>query len=88
MGMFDYVNVAINCPHCGTPMNTFKSHDRMCNYSVVDAKDVYSFMGVCVHCNTVVDFYREYPPDDLSPRKGLDYIESLGFKMSTIVKGE
>jgi len=58
MGLFDYVNVRVNCPICGKPIEDFQSKDGPCYLSVIDPQYITEFYTSCDHCKTWIQYTR------------------------------
>lgn len=70
MGMFDYVDVDVNCPNCGTKIEEFQTKDTDCTLAKVDVIEVDNFYGDCEKCGTWVEFDRK-----IERKPGLEQFE-------------
>jgi DNA-directed RNA polymerase subunit RPC12/RpoP len=80
MGMFDYVNVEIPCPYCGSGVDNFQSKDYICDMLTIDPHKVNRFYSNCKYCGERITFTRATECEehrDLS--FGLEEILNLGF---------
>lgn len=85
MGMFDWVNVKIPCPKCGTSLSNFQSKDYTRTGSIIEPELVDTFYDSCEKCGTWVQYTR-YPTHNVIPRNQpatLQEITALGFKPGT-----
>lgn len=85
MGMFDDVNVEIECPYCGSKVNGFQSKSSYCTLELVDPTEVDNFYSNCNTCGRWLE-YSNKPPENprLSARQepfNADEIKELGFKL-------
>jgi len=90
MGMYDSVNVVIDCPSCGEKLGDFQSKSGDCLLNLLQADDVDNFYSYCT-CGTEVVFNRPAKKTQVSekaPPDGLDTVLSLGFAMQTTTKEE
>lgn len=88
MGMYDYVNVEVDCPSCGVKLTGFQSKSGNCLLELLQADDVDCFYSFCT-CGTEVIFRRppkEWEPKQKLPPDDLQKVYSLGFTMETTTK--
>lgn len=85
MGMFDYVNVKIECPICGKTLKSFQSKDAKCVMNTIDPMYVDNFYNICFGCNSRIEFSRSYgrvvPTCRQTPFSEIE-VEKMGFKMN------
>lgn len=62
MGMFDYVNYAMDCPTCGRHIAVFQTKDLGCNLDTVEPTSVANFYAYCDHCESWIEFNRRAAP--------------------------
>jgi len=88
MGMFDDVNVEIDCPKCGSTLNHFQSKDGNCELEKIDPENVLSFYDFCTVCKLHVSFDRRVSK---TPCRNTPYtlaeVEEMGFKIDTKERG-
>lgn len=84
MGIFDYVNVKIDCPYCGNPMErNWQSKDSICRLETIDPDCVDRFYQSCDGCEKWVEYSRL----EVAPAKkrdepfNLDEVIALGFTL-------
>ena len=78
MGMYDCINYKMDCPECGTELNSFQSKDRSCTLARLEHWEVDNFYDLCDKCGAWIEFNRK------RPRKA-----SLSdYKMTVTRKGE
>jgi len=85
MGMFDWINVKINCPNCDKPLGGFQSKDSNCALDLIDPDYVVNFYTTCNHCKKWVEFIRPNFPEVHKPRDtpfSLKEIKELGFVLA------
>jgi hypothetical protein len=86
MGMYDTVNVEINCPYCNALIKagSFQTKDLGCDLDVVDAVDVSTFYTSCDKCHSWIEFSKdEKTLSQVRPTPyDLDEIFAMGFKFS------
>ena len=90
MGMYDSVNVVIDCPSCGEKLGGFQSKSGDCLLELLKPDDVDNFYSYC-ECGTEVVFNRpakKIQVSEESPPDTLDTVLSLGFTMQTTTKEE
>lgn len=83
MGMFDYVNVAMPCPKCGSELDGFQSKDSACDMGTIEPSAVSRFYTTCRQCEAWIEFRRHpvtSPPPRSTPYTRQE-IESMGFKL-------
>lgn len=82
MGMFDYVNVEMPCPKCGSPLDIFQSKDNACRMWLIPPDTVNVFYTSCDNCKTWIEFSRQAPDVSLekTPPATREQVEALGFK--------
>lgn len=83
--MFDYVNVEMPCPNCGTHLRGFQSKDGACNMDTIEPEDVSRFYCYCQDCGHWIEFARAVPePTELraSPQTR-SQVEAMGFSLLT-----
>ena len=83
MGMFDYVNVMIDCPNCTETLKDSQTKSHDCLLSVLDSTEVDYFYTYC-DCGEKITFernsnrpYKEHRPTPFS----LEEVKSLGFTL-------
>lgn len=84
MGMYDYVNVEVDCPKCGEKVRGFQSKDSECVLAKLDPQYVSNLYSSCHSCRTWVQFSRNEIPEHYEPRAtpfSREEIEALGFKL-------
>ena len=84
MGLFDYINVEINCPICDSVMTNFQSKDDYCVMGTIGPTTVGHFHAMCPICGAWVDFDRPRLPPEvarISPYTA-DEVKELGFVMT------
>jgi hypothetical protein len=84
MGMYDKVNVNINCPKCGNPIKEFQTKDHNNTLGTVDPTEVDCFYSDC-SCGNWIDFVREVKPFKIARKEPftLGEVEELGFEMKS-----
>jgi hypothetical protein len=85
MGMFDYVNVTMQCPNCGKQHDSesFQTKDEGCDLVVIEPDSLQCFYAAC-QCGTWIEFSRplpEQPPLRDRPRTR-EEVEAMGFVLS------
>jgi len=82
MGMFDTVNVEINCPKCGAAVDDFQSKDGACDLVLIEPDAVDHFYSGCPRCGGWISFNRSYKPIEsrVEPYSRRE-VERLGFVM-------
>lgn len=87
MGMFDYVNVSMPCPNCGTVIDQFQSKDDACNLDTIEPDGLACFYESCCKCGAWVEFNRPRP--DPAPKRDKPWtreeVESMGFVLCVTV---
>lgn len=58
MGMFDYVNFSIPCPHCGHEVEGFQSKSGDCCLETIEPWTVNNFYSGCDNCGAWIDYSR------------------------------
>lgn len=83
MGMFDYVNVKMDCPKCGNSISGFQTKDSECLCELVSAANIGNFYASCDKCKAWVEFYRRLPPGEKEkgPPLTREQVEEMGFKL-------
>jgi len=61
MGMFDRINYEMDCPKCGTKINTFVSKDGPCIMARLEFREVDYFYAICKNCGAWVGFTLNKP---------------------------
>lgn len=81
MGLFDYVNVSMPCPECGTMLPEFQSKDRVCQMETVEPDALMNFYTNCQQCKEWIQFARPSAP--IRPHRSTPYtreeVEAMGF---------
>lgn len=84
MGMFDWVNVEMDCPYCGEKLKGFQSKDGDCVLDIVDPDDLSYFKDFCKNCRRTVTFSRQYvrqkPINRAHPYSRAE-VEKMGFML-------
>jgi len=57
MGMFDYINHQVNCPECGSVVDSFQSKDGVCMLSSLEFWEVDRFYDSCDSCGAWIEYY-------------------------------
>lgn len=81
MGMFNYINVEIPCPKCGTTVDTFQSKDANCDLTSIDPTQVSNFYGDCPDCGYWIEMEREEQPKRRDRPFNKEEVDNLGFKL-------
>jgi hypothetical protein len=87
MGMYDYVNFAMNCPNCGAEVDGFQSKSGPCTLSFIDPQETTNFYSACSRCGTLYEFIKKYEfPYSTNEREHcgtytLGEVAALGFIM-------
>ena len=84
MSSFDYVNVKVECPHCGNDVIGFQSKDNVCGMGVIDPKFVNNFYTDCDYCGRYIEFSRYELLAPTKPRKQpftLAELTEMGFTL-------
>ena len=63
MGMYDSINLEMNCPKCGGEYLDFQSKDGDCSLSTLEPYEVEEFYTGCDDCGSWITFKRL--PDNL-----------------------
>lgn len=80
MGMFDYVNVHVPCPKCGSPVEGFQSKGGPCAMAMVEPEDVSDFYDKCGTCGLWITFCRDVRLTERRNRPvGLEELTDMGF---------
>lgn len=90
MGLYDNINVVIDCPSCGEKLGGFQSKSGDCLLDLLSPDDVDNFYSYC-NCGTEVVFNRpakKTQQTEKSPPDNLDTVLSLGFTMQTATNEE
>ena len=85
MGMFDYINVEMDCPYCGSSVNEFQSKDYNCTLSTIDPIYVHRFYTCCSNCGSLISFINGSKPESEPKRRkafSREEVEELGFTLS------
>ena len=85
MGMFDNVNVRIDCPNCGETVEDFQSKDSYCELGTIDPTRIDRFYGTCDNCNLWIEFLKPIDERRSPHRKepfNLKEIHELGFVLA------
>jgi len=70
--MFDCVTgVEVDCPLCGSKVDSFQSKDGLCLLEPVDPLDLYNFYALC-KCGAWIEFNRPLPPPVRTRATSLD----------------
>ena len=83
MGMFDYVNVSMQCPSCGKENKSFQSKEEGCNLDLIEPDRLECFYSYC-KCGAWLEFSRTRPEQPL-PRerpRTREEVEAMGFVLS------
>jgi hypothetical protein len=84
MGLFNYVNVKMDCPGCGDGPLGFQTKDGDPVMDTVDPDALAFFGAICKKCGLWTGFARELAP--VSPRREpftQGEVEAMGFVMTT-----
>jgi hypothetical protein len=79
MGMFDYVNVEMPCPHCDKPMRGFQTKDSACEMDTVDPDGIANLYATCQNCKRWIEFSRPTPSQPRETPFTREEIEAMGF---------
>lgn len=83
MGMFDWVNVKMDCPKCGKLISGFQSKDSACCLDIIDPEYVSSLYTSCPHCKSWISFDRSEELLRINKPRSVPFsreeIEILGF---------
>lgn len=83
MGMFDYVNIEVNCPKCSKILNNFQTKETCCLLETVDPTEIYYTYSRC-ECGYKCVFTRdEINKPKRSTPFNLEELHALGFKGGT-----
>jgi len=55
MGMFDYINIGIECPECKNKVNDFQSKDGPCSLLTLDLWEIDHCYCLCGNCGSWID---------------------------------
>ena len=82
MGMFDTVNVDINCPDCGNKLD-FQSKSGNCVLDLIQPEEVDNFYTYC-NCGYSADFSKPYVPRShiKLPAATLEQVIAMGFRIT------
>ena len=87
MGMFDYVNVQMDCPFCDEPLVEFQTKDYFNTLSCVEPEEVANFYTKCDNCGEWVEFVRKRPERKCREIPfSREEIEAMGFKLCPLPK--
>ena len=83
MGLFNYVNFAMDCPKCGTPLHGFQTKDGDCCLDTVEIEAVTEFYASCNKCKHWTEFTRIPPPEPHERKEPAtrEQAEALGFRI-------
>ena len=81
MGIFDWVNVNLPCPHCGKDLYSFQTKDGNPYSNCVDPDQISNFYTECDHCKKWVEYHRDFESKPRETPFGLHEIKELGFKL-------
>lgn len=84
MGLFNYVNVRVDCPGCGDGPLGFQTKDGDLMMDTVDPDSLAEFGAICKKCGLWTGFARELAP--VLPRRDpytRGEVEAMGFVMTT-----
>lgn len=85
MGMYDQVNVKLNCPYCDHEIDRcFQSKDSFCQLNLVDPQLVNEFYDKCFKCKKWIEFKRDSEIPSIECRKepySRSEVEEMGFKL-------
>ena len=85
MSSFDWVNVHMPCPTCGTEISRFQSKGGPRRQLTIDPSEVHEFHEYCWKCGTWISFRcttcdkPTFRPEPFSRSE----VESLGFVLQT-----
>lgn len=81
--MFDYVNVEMDCPYCGEPLDGFQTKDYKNILTCVDPTEVNNFYSFCENCKVLVEFDRqlEFIHSCREKPYSREEVEELGFSL-------
>jgi DNA-directed RNA polymerase subunit RPC12/RpoP len=63
MGMFDYVDLKIECPYCGVILEGFQSKDSKCELDIISPKEVNNTYTSCDNCGKWVEYEVVHPKE-------------------------
>ena len=60
MGMYDDIKYEMDCPGCGTKLDSFQSKDGICCLATLEFWEVNNFYACCDKCGAWVEFNLKY----------------------------
>jgi hypothetical protein len=84
MGMFDYVNASLPCPHCGAVNLGWQTKSGPCDFLKLDPDEVDNFYTSCRSCKAWIEYLRNEKPPPKEPRPtpfNAEEVAALGFKV-------
>lgn len=65
MGVYDNVNISIECPNCKKEVTNFQTKDTNGWFETVDYWECDHFYSSCDYCNAWIDFDRKKPKPEV-----------------------
>jgi len=86
MGMFDWVNVRMDCPKCGKLLDTFQSKDLYCAMEKIDPDYFQTFYTSCDYCKSWISFSRPQEACVINKPRPTPFsrqeVETMGFVLN------